>query len=222
MRLVLASQGFLPNEIAEAAAKLVGKPMGEISVAIINESYVAIDPGHDMRWLLDELNHIPEHFGGAVSFVNIRAYDMGEARKRLEPADIIYIVGGKQKILPELFAATGFDKLLRELAETKVVFGTSAGAIYLGQMIEEPTYREKFYDLSFMKAKTMGLADFQILPHWGRADHAERTPELMAELLRKCTFPIYAIHDGQAVIYNDGKTEFVGGKPVKFGAQVER
>jgi dipeptidase E len=220
MKLILASQGFLTPEIVEATAGLVGKPKTEINVAIINAAYPATEPGHDLRWIFDELNHIPKQFGGVISFVDLRAAsDMTEVRQRLEFADIIYIVGGKQLILPKLFREIGFDSLLRELAETRVVFGTSAGANVLGRQIKNPAYWQARYGASeeYLANPQLGLVDFNILPHLGRADHANLTVGYLTPLLENETFPIYAINDQQAVVYDNGQVSFVGGEPIKFG-----
>lgn len=218
---MLASQGFTTPDIAQAIAGLAGKPLGELKVAIINEAYAAADAGHDQKWLLRELSWIDDYVKGTVAFVNIRAYDLSEIRERLEFADVIYIVGGKQIILPKLFKETCFDGVLRDMAERKVILGTSAGGNVLGKQIDDPRYWQDQYGSSveFLAAPTLGLVDFNTLPHFGRADHPKRTAEILEPLLRDNPFPLYAITDQQAVIYDDGVVRFVGGEPVIFGRQ---
>ena len=39
MKLVLASQGFCNDEISNKVSELVGKPLENINIAIINEAY---------------------------------------------------------------------------------------------------------------------------------------------------------------------------------------
>lgn len=219
MRLILASQGFTTAEIANAAIGLTGKSPSDINVAIINEAYVGIGAGHDEGWLINELSSIRRYIQGNLSFVNLRAYDTQEIKRRLDFADIVYIVGGAQLILPRLFRETGFDKLLVEMAQDKVIVGTSAGANVLGKQIEDPTYWQDQYGSSdkYLATPSLGLVDFNILPHFERDDHPKRTAAILTPLLNNHPFPLYGVTDDQAVIYDDGIIRFIGGEAVTFG-----
>lgn len=218
MKIVLASQGFTTPEIARAVSDLVGKPQDEINIAIINESYVGIGAGKHEGWLINELSLIPQYIKGTISFVNLRAYDIDEVAHRLEFADLIYIVGGAQGILPKLFRETGFDKLLPQFADRKVIMGTSAGANVLGMQIEDPAYWQDQYGASdkYPTEPTLGLVRFNILPHFGRADRPLRSAERLMPLLRDNPFPLYGVTDSQAVVFDNEKITFVGGEPAVF------
>lgn len=218
MKIVLASQGFTTREIAKAVSDLVGKPIGEMNVAVINEAYVGISAGRHEGWLINELSQIAQ-YSKLVSFVNLRAYNIEEIKRRLEFADLIYIVGGVQVVLPKLFKETGFDKLLVEIAETKVLMGTSAGANVLGKQIEDANYWENQYGKSeeFLANPSLGIVPFNILPHFERGDHPYRTTEKLTPLLKDHPFKLYGVNDTQAVIFDDGQIEFAGGKPAIFG-----
>ena len=219
MKLVLASQGFTTDEIAENVSELVGKSLSSINISIINEAYVVLPEEKDKRWLIQELGNIAKYIGGTIDFVNLRAYTKEEIRKRLVNTDIIYIVGGKQFILPNLFKETGFYEILRECAKNKIVMGTSAGATVLGKQIESASYWKERYQVEKEKIenKTLGLVEFNIVPHYMREDHKKWNKEFLEEVLRDNPFPVYAIRDNQAVIYNEGKLKFVGGNPEIFG-----
>ena len=151
--------------------------------------------------------------------MNLRAYDNAEVARRLQDADIIYIVGGTQLVLPLLFREKGLDTLLPELAKTKVVMGTSAGANVLGQSINNAAYWEDQYGPAeqYLQQPFLGFVNFNILPHWGRADHPNRTKERVEPLLIDSPFPLYGLTDEQAIISNNGTVSFVGGNPVSFG-----
>ena len=220
MKLVLASQGFTTPEIAQATADLTGKPLNDLKVAVINEAYVAIAAGRDQSWLVNELSLIKQYVQ-SVFFVNLRAYELSEVKDRLSSADLIYIVGGAQLVLPRLFKQIGLDKLLTELAQRKVILGTSAGANVLGAHIQSAEYWEDQYGGvdKYLSEPSLGLVDFNILPHYDREDHPRRTKDILSPLLKDNPFPLYGVTDMQAVIYNDGEIEFVGGEPVKFGGE---
>lgn len=221
MKIVLASQGFTTPEIAQAIAKLADKSLDNLNVAVINEAYVAIAGGRDESWLIDELSLLRQYVKGNIFFVNLRAHNINEIRERLSSADLIYIVGGAQLVLPKLFRQTGFDNLLVELAKDKIVFGTSAGANVLGSQITNVDYWEDQYGDAdkYLAEPSLGLVNFNILPHYEREDHPRRTESILTPLLEDSPFPLYGVSDTQAVIYDNESVEFVGGNPVLFGEE---
>lgn len=221
MKLVLASQGFTTPDIAQATAELAGKSFDDLNVAVINEAYVPIAPGRDESWLINELSLLKKYVHGNIFFVNLRAYKLKDIKERLSSADIVYIVDGAQLILPTLFRDIGFDTLLAKLAQDKVIFGTSAGANVLGSQILSGKYWEDQYGDAdnYLAEPSLGLVNFNILPHYEREDHPRRTEAILTPLLIDNPFPLYGVTDTQAVVYNNGEIEFVGGELVKFGNQ---
>ena len=219
MKLVLASQGFTTPDIAQAVADLAGKSLEALNVAVINEAYVGIEAGRHEGWLINELSLITQYAKGTISFVNLRAYEINEIEQRLAFADVIYIVGGAQLVLPKLFRETGFDGLITKLAETKVIMGTSAGANVLGAHIKDRAYWQDQYGEweEHLNQSPLELVNFNILPHYGREDHPWRNAEKLTPLLQNNPFPLYGVTDGQAVVYNEGSTAFIGGSPAVFG-----
>lgn len=220
MKLCLASQGFTTPEIANEVAKLVGKPLEEINIAIVNESAVGLAYNRDKRWLIKELSYIADYIGGNIDFINFRAYDKNEIQKRFEFADIIYLVGGKQHILAKLFRDTDTVDLIKWCAENKVVMGTSAGSVALCKQITSKAFWRERYSLDIdevLKNPELELANFAIVPHYMREDHLKYDKEFLTRTLKDNDFPVYAIKDKQAIIYNDGKIYFVGGEPEVFG-----
>lgn len=216
MRLALASQGFTTDEIAKKIEELVGKPLEKINVAIINEAYVELDETRDKRWLIIELANIEKYIGGTIDFVNFRAYDKEEIKKHFQRADLIYIVGGRQHILEKLFRETDTIDILKQMANEKVIMGTSAGSIVLGRKITSADFWKERYPKDWDLAKTheeLNLVNFNIIPHYMREDHKKWTKSFFERVLKENPFPIYAITDKQMVVYHDGKLEFVGGIP---------
>lgn len=218
MKLFLASQGFTTDEIANEVSKLVGKKLEEINIAIINESATYLPSEKSKRWLIKELSNIEKYIGGNIDFVNFRAYSKQEIEKRLLSADLIYIVGGKQLVLAELFAETNTTDLIKEIANKKVIMGTSAGSIVLGKQIASNMYWKSRYniDIKDIKHKELGLVNFNIIPHYMRKDHIKWNEEFYNEVIQDNPFTLYAITDTQAVVFNNGKISFVGGQPKIF------
>lgn len=224
MKLILASQGFTTPDIAKAVETLVNKPLKEINISIINESYVGIPANEDKRWLINELSLIPKYIGGTIDFINLRAYSIDEIRERLSNTDLIYIVGGSLLVLPKILKETGFDLLLKKLIDTKVIMGTSAGAMVLGKQVESSEYWKECYeeDINNIVDKQLEVVNFNIIPHYLREDRKEYTYDFYNRFLSNNPFLIYAINDEQAVIYDNGNISFVGGSPVVFGKEKQK
>ena len=123
MKLILASAGFYTPEIAQECVKLVGKPAGQINIAVINEAY-AVEHG-DHGWMLDDLNRIKKYFSGTMELVNLLALDLPVIKQRLQAADVIFVVGGHTDYLMSVLNKTGVAKLLPELLRTKVYVGSN-------------------------------------------------------------------------------------------------
>lgn len=218
MKLVLASQGFMTKEIVDSVVDLVQKPKDEIKISIINEAYVGLAENKDKHWLIKELSLIEKNFNGIIDFVNLRAYEIEEIEKRLKNTDIIYIVGGKQFLLAKLFKETGFDSLLKKLSKEKVIMGTSAGSIVLGKPVDSNEYYLDRYKINKedIEVHNLGFVDFNIIPHYLREDRLNYNEEYYKKVLKDNTFKMYAINDNQAIIYDNGEINFIGGEPVVF------
>lgn len=219
MKIILASQGFTTNEIEKEVELIVGKPAKEINIVIINESAFMIDKLKSKRWLIKELSNIEKHIGGRIDFIDFYMQSIEEIKERLFSSDLIYIVGGKQHIYSKIFNETNLVEFLNEIANKKVIMGTSAGAIVLGKTIQSERFWKERYNckLNDFEYNELELVPFNIVPHFMREDRKKWTSEFLKDLLSDNPFPVYAITDEQAVAYIDGKIKYIGGKPEIFG-----
>lgn len=219
MRVILSSQGFTTDEIEKEVAIIVGKPAKEINIAIINESAYLIDKTKSKRWLINELSNIEKHIGGRIDFIDFYIQSLDEIRERLLNTDLIYIVGGKQHVYSRIFNETNTVNLIKEVADKKVIMGTSAGSIVLGKQIESDRFWKERYNckLDGFEYKELGIVPFNIIPHYMREDHKQWTKEFFEDVLSDNPFMVYAITDKQAVAYINEEIKFIGGKPEIFG-----
>lgn len=219
MKLILASQGFTTDEMEKEVAKIVGKPASSINIAIINESMYEIDGARSKRWCIRELSNIEKHIGGKIDFVNFRVHSKDEIRKRLIDADLTYIVGGKQHVYSKLFHETDTVSLIKELAEKRVLMGTSAGSIVLGKQIQSENFWCQRYQISLqdIEYQELGIVPFNIIPHYLREDHREWSKEFFENTLKNNPFTVYGVTDEQAITYVNGEIGFIGGEPDIFG-----
>lgn len=221
MKIILASQGFTTDEIGREVALIVGKPAEEINIVIINESAYTIDKNKSKRWLINELVNIEKHIGGRIDFIDFYMQSNEEIRDRIFNADLIYIVGGKQHIYEKIFNETNSIELIKQVADKKVIMGTSAGAIVLGKQIKSERFWKERYNckLEDFEYKELEMVPFNIIPHYMREDRKKWTSEFFKGVLSDNPFPVYAITDKQAVAYIDGKIKFIGGEPEIFGRE---
>lgn len=221
MKLILASAGFSTPEIAHECAKLVGKPAGEISIAVINEAY-AVEHG-DHGWVLDDLNRIKEHFTGSMELVNLLALDMGVVKQRLQAADVIFVVGGHTDYLMSVMRRTGFDQLLLELLETKVYVGSSAGSMVLGKRVSTQAYRKIYGEAEdYGVTEYLGVTDMAIKPHFGNPLFPKNSKEILLDIAQEYSGLIVGLPDESAVVVDGNKQYVVGPQPlrIKSGQQV--
>lgn len=219
MKVILASQGFTTEEMALEVSKIVGKPANEINIAIINEVACEFPKEKSKRWLIKELANIEKYIGGRIDFINFRTHSKEEIRNRLMNADLTYIVGGKQHLYSKIFHETNTIDLIKEVAEKRVLMGTSAGSIVLGKQIISEKFWEQRYNtkLENFEYQELGLVPFNIIPHFLRKDHEKWTAEFLKGVLADNPFTVYAVTDTQAVAYIDGKIKYIGGKPEILG-----
>lgn len=220
MKLLLASQGFLTDEIANEVQRVVGKNLNEINIAIVNESYLELDREKDKRWVIRELACLEKYIGGRIDFIDFKRLSKEEISKRVEQADLIYFVGGKQNVLARIIREYNLKDIIDDMLNKKVIMGTSAGSIIWGKQIESEIYFKERYNKSVkdIKDRDYGIVDFNIIPHYLRKGREKWNEEFLSRTLKDEKFPIYAINDNQMISYVDGEIRFIGGEPAVFGS----
>ena len=125
MKLLLIPAGFRTKDIAEKAAELTGKPLKDLSIAIISEAF-KVESG-DKSWLINELCKVKSLFGGKIDVVDLQALSLAKIKDRISSADITYVLGGNTDYLMKIFNETGFKELLlTKILKDKVYIGSSA------------------------------------------------------------------------------------------------
>ena len=220
MKLFLSSAGIRTPELAKALSDLAGKPLGEISVAVINEA-AAVELG-GKRWLIDELSDLAKYIGGDIDFVDLLALTLDEIRERLASADVIYVVGGNPDYLMYLYQKTGFDTLLKEASlSNKVYVGSSAGSMV---MTKRPAAQQ--YLALYEKQKTfgaveyLGIVDVIFRPHMQSSDNPKYDFTELEKAAAGLSSDLYALTDSQAIIFDDEALSFVGGDIFKISTKV--
>lgn len=218
MKALLTSAGVRTPELADLLSELVGRPLEQINIAVINEAS-AVEPG-DKRWSFDEMQNLSKVVGGEIDVINLLALDIQTIEERIGFADVIYVVGGMTDYLMTIFERTGFSELLKnKLLNEKVYVGASAGSMVMGRRINTEGYKDVYRkgEQDFGVNEYLALVDFSIFPHLNSPLWTRNRVDVIQEAVKVSTYPIYAIEDTQAVVVNDDQMSFVGGNVVKIG-----
>ena len=218
MKAILSSTGITTPELASTLSKLAGKPLGTVSVAVINEA-AAVEPG-DKRWFFEEMHSLGRLVGGQIDVINILALDTKTVERRMDFADVIYVAGGMTDYLMRVFERTGFGELLKDnLLNDKVYVGVSAGAMVFGRRINTNGYKDVYRkgDHNLNIKEYLALVDFSIFPHLDSPEFIRNRTEIIDKATIDFGYPVYAIQDTQAVVLDDDEISFVGGDVTKLG-----
>jgi dipeptidase E len=209
MKLYLSSYRI---PVPEALAQLVGKPLGEIKVALIpNAKDYYIRRAKDFT--TNEIVVYLEELGFKVTVVDLQDYsDSKKLKDVLSDYDLIWARGGNTYMLRYQMRRSGFEHIIGELLEQGIVYGgDSAGALVAGVSIagveaaDEPSFAEAVI------GEGLDLVPYAILPHIDNPQFAAVVPifhEVQADE------NVIALKDSQAVVFDGNKHAIVNGKGI--------
>ncbi len=213
MKLLLASNDFQNQEVANVLAQLVGKELSQTSIAIINEAY-AMEEG-DKRWNIEELGRVSKAVGGEIDLVSLLALDKTQVVEKIMSKDVIFVVGGHTDYLMSVFNKTGFTEMLPELLKEKVYMGSSAGSMVMCKRVSTSAYLQIYGEGDdYGITKYMEFVDFAIKPHLNSTELPNRTKEAYVKASEGYQGIIYGLRDDQAIVVEDDSIKFIGGNPL--------
>lgn len=211
MKLLLTSAGITNKSIENSLVQLIGKPVGEASIAIIPTA-ANVEEG-DKGWFFGQFAPLFQVGFASVDFVDFTAPDC-DWRSRLDTADILFVSGGNTYYLLDQARKTGFDEWLLSVLEEKVYVGVSAGSILVCPTIEVAGIEPGDPNLPGLTDLTgLGVVDFWLEPHCDEARF-----EVMKRWSEDQQKPLYALDDESALqvtgagleVISDGRTEASG------------
>lgn len=209
MKLVLTSGGFTTPEIVRATAALTGKAAAEISVAVINEGYVAESGDH--RWVVDELATMARSFGGNVELLNLRVPDPDAAATRASAADVLYVMGGPNDYVMDVMRTSGFAQRLPGLLADTVYVGSSAGAMVLGRRIPTAGYELVYTGHVHCGVQEyLDIVDFAVMPHLGSPIFPHCTEQSLRQAAAGFSGTMYGLRDDAALVVAGGRVHQIG------------
>ena len=178
MKLLLSSNGFSNQEIAETFFELVGKSPEDTSLVFVPTAS-NIEVG-DKGWFINDLININKQNFKSVAIADISAVPKNVWLPQFEEADALFFEGGDTYHLMSWVNKSGLIKLLPDMLKTKVYMGVSAGSMITGPDINlrqsKVIYGE---DATEDFVPGLGLVDFYFLPHLNSPDFGARTEEAL-------------------------------------------
>jgi dipeptidase E len=207
MKLYLSSYRIpTPDDLA----KLLSKPLKGTSVALIpNAKDYYSQRARDLK--VGNLVTYMEELGLKVDIIDLREYsDPDTLKDKLASYDLVWSMGGNTYMLRYEMRRSGFDKIIRELLESGIVYGgDSAGALAAGQSIagvesaDEPEFAEELI------LEGLNLVPVVILPHVDNPEFANVLPIFRDTHKGK---DIIELKDSEAVIFENDKRSVVESK----------
>ena len=212
MKLLLTSAGISNKSLENALKKLVN---GKIKIAFIPTS--GNMEGGDKGWLIDNLNECRKL--GEVDIVDISALEKKDWLPRLEWSNVIFVGGGDTVYLMDWIKKSGLDKELKELLETRVYVGVSAGSCVLSKTLFASS--EFIYgDEDGTEPEGLGYVDFHFRPHLNSPSFPKVRAEAFKGLSSKLDGDLYVVDDDSGIVFIDGKIEVVSeGKWIKYSKE---
>lgn len=135
--------------------------------------------------------------------VDIIDYRMSnqEAKKSIEEADILYLLGGNPFTQIEYLRKQKYDKVIKNFSG--IIIGTSAGAMNLGKVVY-CSKDEDFIESSFYKG--LGLVDITIDPHFD-INNEEQVKEIKINSKKR---RIIGLPNDSAIIISNKQVKYIG------------
>jgi dipeptidase E len=211
--MLLTSAGIRNEVLKSALVGLVARPLATASVAFIPTASLAVAGDH--RWFIEDLNRLHSLGWRELDVLGLNGLPVQLVLERLRRADVIYAEGGNHYHLANSIMANGLAAEMKDIVESKVYVGVSAGSMIFsrnlsGQTAEAFAEQDDLRILGDQPARSpFGLFDWYVKPHLNSPNFPGRTVEWFEQAAEKLDFPIYAIDDDSAVRVIDSSIDVV-------------
>ncbi len=208
MNLLLTSAGITNESIKSAFLELAPKKLSECIVAFIP---TAANVEEDKSWMEEDIEDFKKAGVKEVIMVDIENLKKDEWLPILESSDVICLGGGNTYHLLNWVRKSGLIGELKELLETRLYVGISAGSIIAGPDV---SYSEVFFPEEEKGELTdlsgLNYAPFiRVVPHYLSLLFSNKKDKDILDLSKKLNYPIYAIDDNTAISVVDDNMEII-------------
>jgi dipeptidase E len=222
-KLLLTSSGVTNDRLQQALVDLLGKPIGESSAVFVPTAIYAYPQGIKHGW---QVIKGPGEWGwkalGVLELTALPSLPKEVWLPQVEEVDALIVGGGNKFYLSYWLERSGLFGLLPQLIKQGTVYvGASAGSMMVtpglnfnqDHLKKTGIYHDDEFDevmpANAGSAKTLGLVDFVIRPHFKADYFPQATLENVAKWAAKVEYPLYALDDQSAVKVIDGNVEVI-------------
>lgn len=203
LRLLLTSSGLRNATQHQALLDLLGQPTEESNIAYLPTASLAERGDHS--WMVEDINRVHGLGWQEFDILELNGLPPHVVLERLRHADVIYAGGGNHYHLARSITDNGLAAGFRDVLESRVYVGVSAGSMILSRRIDERSAEVigDSADLHLLGATTLapplGLFDWYLKPHLYSPYFPERDDAWAEAIAAKADFPIYFIDDETAI-----------------------
>jgi dipeptidase E len=158
-----------------------------------------------------------ENLGFDFKEINLRDF-FNQPKKlndEMQNYGAVFVAGGNTFILRRAMVLSGFDTIIKELlGQDKLVYGgSSAGSVVAGPTLhgtehgDEPDVIPEGY-IEEVIWDGLDLVPFTVVPHYGSEWFGQQA-RAMEKYLKENNLPQKLLKDGQVIVVNDDKEEFL-------------
>lgn len=215
MRLVLTSGGISNDSIKTGLKNIIGKDLEGLKMLFCTTA--ANYEGGDMNdWLIEDLIYF-KNLGFRIDVCDINGIGIDNFLPRFKWSDVIYFEGGNTQWLRNCIKNSGLEEHLKELLETRVWIGASAGSCVLCPTICNSCQDLFDEDIPGYPTDGLGLVDFQFVPHLNN----EIFPRIKKENILNASKNLKAIDGKKLFIMDDNGAIFINDTEIKVVSQGE-
>ena len=198
-KLLLTSHGFSDKLVYQAFLKLLDKPAHDLTAAIITTA--SVEHKEKNKYAVSTKEYFEELDFKEVKFVDME-FDDPDILKNF---DVIYINGGNTFYLLYHLKKSGADKILKEISDSTILVGTSAGAVVLGPDIKiAAEFDDERNVIGLKDFSALNLTDIIVIPHY-----REELENDIKDFEKENNCKVTRLKDGQAISIVGDKVGFI-------------
>lgn len=160
----------------------------------------------DKTWLENQIWAIQDEYSNFHRY-SIEWKNILDFKTDLKWYDIIHIWWGQTAYLLYHITKSWFDVYLKEIQETKIIIGSSAGAKILGQDVGHVQALDDFTIVDLKNHKGLGLLNFDLWVHFWKEKYKEKYSKVL-DIAYKDSQKWVFISDDSFIVSNKNKIEF--------------
>jgi dipeptidase E len=211
MRLFLSSENV--GNYPEVFSKLIGANKKLAFIENAKDDWA----DKDRKAKVKEHQEQFENLGFDFKEINLRDF-FNQPKKlndEMQNYGAVFVAGGNTFILRRAMVLSGFDTIIKELlGQDKLVYGgSSAGSVVAGPTLhgtehgDEPDVIPEGY-IEEVIWDGLDLVPFTVVPHYGSEWFGQQA-RAMEKYLKENNLPQKLLKDGQVIVVNDDKEEFL-------------